>query len=529
MRDFSQPRRSVVHAVNGAAATSHPLSTLAAIDILRAGGNAVDAAIAACAVQCVVEPMSTGIGGDCFVLMQKGGKGEVVGLNGSGHAPTGLTADHLLSRGVGTIEALTPECVTVPGAVDAWSVLAKEHGKLGLDRLLQPAIAYAEEGFAVTPRVAWDWGRTAEKLSRNEHSRRILLKDGRAPQAGERWALPELGRTLRLIAREGRDAFYAGRVAEETVSYLRSLGGTHTLDDFAAQRCEYVTPIRTAYRGHEVVQIPPNGQGITVLHILNILSELEVGGLDPLGLERMHQEIQAVQLGYAMRDTFVGDPRQVEVAVERLLSREFAAEQRAKIRRGPLDGAPPAAAKNRHKDTVYITVVDRDRTAVSFINSLFNGFGSGLTTPTSGITLHNRGCNFVVKPGHPNCVAPRKRPMHTIIPGMVLKDGECVLSYGVMGGHFQSAGHTHFLSNVLDFGMDVQAALETPRAYTVAGRVELEEGVPQGAMDGLAALGHKVARVAVPWGGGQAVHIDRRNGTLAAGSDPRKDGCALGC
>ncbi len=527
MRDLQLPGRSVVHGVNGAAATSHPLATLTAIDVLRAGGNAVDAAVAACAVQCVVEPMSTGIGGDCFVLLQKGAAGAVVGLNGSGHAPAGLTAEWMLEQGLDQVEVQSPHAVTVPGAIDAWCRLLDDHGRLGIDRALAPAIAYAEQGWAVTPRVAHDWRRGVEKLSTDANARRIYLAGGKSPAAGERYRLPELAETLRTIAREGRAGFYAGRVADDMVRYLRSVGGRHDLDDFAEQHCEYTTPIRTSYRDVEVLEMPPNGQGIAALVMLNILAGFDLARLDPLGVERLHLAIEAQRLAQAARDAYVADPRQADVPVEQLLSPAYAEQQRARISRERAMAPTEPTAGPLHRDTIYLSVVDRDLNACSFINSLFHSFGSGLVAPESGVMFQNRGSGFRVEPGHPNCVAPRKRPLHTIIPGMVLKDGRAWLSFGVMGSHFQPMGHTHLLTNLVDFGMDVQQALDCPRVFHVDGMVSVERGLGEPVLAGLRDLGHRVGRPEMPWGGGQAIQIDWQNGTLAAGSDPRKDGAAL--
>ncbi len=527
MRDLQLPGRSVVHGVNGAAATSQPLSTLAAIDALRDGGNAVDAAITACAVQCVVEPMSTGIGGDCFMLLQKGGAGEVIGLNCSGHAPRALTAELMAEQGLSQIDDNSPHSVTVPGAIDAWCRLLDDHGRFGIDRALRPAIEYAEQGFAVAPRCAHDWARGVPKLSADANARRIYLNDGASPAAGETYRLPELAETLRAIAREGRDGFYAGAVAEDMVGYLRSVGGTHDLDDFAEQHCEYVTPIRTGYRDVELLEIPPNGQGITALIMLNILSGFDLAALDPVGVERLHLAIEAQRLAHHARDSYVADPRQADVPVEMLLSAAYADAERAKISRDRAMAGDDLTAKVDYHDTIYLSVVDRDRNVCSLINSLFYGFGSGLVSPKSGVVFQNRGSGFRIEPGHPNCVAPRKRPLHTIIPGMALKDGRAELCYGVMGGHFQPMGHVHVLTNVLDFGMDVQQALDCPRVFHVAGQVGVERGLDDTVLAGLRDLGHQVGRPDMPWGGGQAIRIDWQNGTLAAGSDPRKDGCAL--
>jgi len=528
MRDIQFPGRSVLHAVNGAAATSNPLSTLAAIDVLKAGGNAVDAAVTACAVQCVVEPMSTGIGGDCFALVQPGGTGPVAGLNGSGHAPAGLNAEWLLAQGLDRIELESVHAVTIPGAIDAWCWLLENHGTWGIDQVVQPAIRYAAEGFAVTPRVALDWQRNETKLAADPNARRIYLKDGKAPRAGDKWHLPELAETLRAVAAKGRDGFYGGSVADDMVATLAGLGGRHATDDFAAQAAEPVTPIRTTYRDLEVLELPPNGQGVTALIMLNMLEGFDLAALDPVGVERLHLEAEVTRLAYAARDAYVADPRQAEVPTDWLVSKAFAAEQRAKI--DPARVMPYGAPVDvqEYRDTIYLSVVDRDRNAVSFINSLYFQFGSGIVSNNSGVVFQNRGAGFRVEPGHPNCVAPRKRPMHTIIPAMVLRDGRCVLSFGVMGGGYQPLGHTHVLTNLVDFGMDIQQAIDGPRMAFVHGQLDLERGIPDPILAGLKALGHPVGRPEMPWGGGQAVQIDWQRGTLAAGSDPRKDGLALG-
>ena len=526
MRDLQLPGRSVVHSRHGAAATSQPLSTLAALDILRQGGNAVDAAIAACAVQGVVEPMSTGIGGDCFALLWKPGQ-AVIGLNGSGHAPAALTAEGLLAEGHREIDLHSPHAVTVPGAVDAWATLSRDHGRLSLSQVLQPAIRYAEEGFAVMPRCALDWSRNTAKLQADANAARHYLPAGRAPRAGEVMRLPELAKTLRTIARDGRDGFYAGRIADDLVKYLNALGGKHSLADFAEQRAFYVEPITASYRGVDVVQIPPSGQGITALLMLNILAGFDLAKYDPVGVERFHLEAEATRLAYQARDTYVADPAFADVPVEKLLSAAFADELRDRIDLRRIMAPVGPAVGPIYRDTIYLTVVDADRNVCSFINSIYFPFGSGLVTPTS-IVLQNRGAGFRVAPGHPNCVAPRKRPLHTIIPGMAMKQGRPWLSYGVMGGSYQPVGHVHVLTNMIDYGMDVQEALDCARCFHIGGGIDAERGVSEVVVQGLRALGHRVVRPEMPWGGGQAIELDWQNGTLAAGFDPRKDGCALG-
>ena len=527
MRDFQLPGRSTVHALDAMAATSQPAATLAAIETLRRGGNAVDAAITAVAVLCVVEPQSTGLGGGSFALYAPGGGDEIVAVNGSGRAPAAATPEWYLDRGIDRIALQSPHAVTVPGAVDAWARLLADHGTMGFDEVLAPAIGYAEEGYVVHPRVARDWARNADKLKADPTAAAVYLPGGRAPRAGEVQRQPMLAETLRTIAREGRDGFYTGRVAEDIVSYLRGLGGLHSLEDFAAQESEVVRPIVSQYRGYDVYQPPPNGPGVTVLMMLNVLEGFDLSALDALGVERLHLEAEAARLAYNAREEYVGDPRQVEVPLEKLLSKDFAAEMRAKISlAGAMDLAanvPPA-----HPSTVYLSVVDRERNAISLIASLAFAFGSGLVSPNTGVTLQNRGVGFRLEPGHPNCIAPGKRPLDTNIPAMVAREGRVVMPFGVMGGQFQPMGQSHVLSNIVDFAMDPQAAIDCPRGFHYEGVYQLEKGIGEKVAAGLEKLGHRVARAEHPLGGGQAIWIDGQRGVLAGASDPRKDGCALG-
>ncbi len=532
MRNLDLAGRSPVHAINGMAATSHPLATLAAIEVLRDGGNAMDAAVTASAVQCVVEPQSTGIGGDCFVLYAPGG-GEVLGFNGSGRAPAAATAARLRALGVETIERQSPHAVTVPGAIDAWAQLLRDHGRRSLGAALEPAIRHARDGYPIGSRVHVDWVRSTEVLAADPTAARIFLPQGQAPAVGSRHRQPELAETLERIARDGRDAFYTGPVAEDIVAYLRSLGGLHSLDDFAQAGGEYVTPISTSYRGHEIYECPPNGQGIVALEILNILSEIMPGIASgpggPLSAERLHYAVEAGRLAYHDRNNLIGDPTQVDVPVARLLSLDYAAQQRARIDPARAMTDLPPSPLPAHPSTVYICVVDQDRNAVSFINSLFHSFGSGLVSPKTGVALQNRGDSFNTLDGHPNCIAPGKRPMHTIIPGMAVKDGRAVMPFGVMGGHFQSMGHAWFLTNLLDFGLDLQEAIDLPRLFPVpGGPVQVETGMLAAALEGLRARGHRIELAPKPIGGAQAIWIDWDQGVLTGASEPRKDGCALG-
>jgi len=512
MRNLELPGRSPVHATQGMASTSHTLASLTAIDVLKAGGNAMDAAIAACAVQCVVEPGSTGIGGDCFCLYSPGGGDEIVAFNGSGRAPKAATPEWYQQQGITAIERQSPHAVSVPSAVDGWDRLLKAHGTKQFGELLQPAIGYAREGYPVSSRVSVDFARQIE-----------------TPATGSLQRQPQLADTLEAIAREGRDAFYRGAIAQDIVGYLQSKGGLHTMTDFARVEGEYVTAISTDYRGYRVHQCPPNGQGVIALLLLNILSGVEAGG-DPLSAERLHQEIEAGRLAYHDRAAYLADPAQADVPVEWLLSREHADDLRKEINPAQAMIGLPDISGPAHEDTVYITVVDKDRNACSFINTLYSNFGSGLMAPKSGVVLHDRAMSFVLDTAHPNCIAPGKRPMHTIIPGMVSRDGKLVMSYGVMGGEYQAYGHMQFLSRMFDFGLDIQEAQDLPRIFPdpKTGDVLAESGLPDKVADALRTKGHTLAAPVKPIGGSQAVWIDWDEGVLTGGSDPRKDGCALG-
>lgn len=527
MRNFSFPGRSVSYGQNGAAATSNIHSTLTAIDILKNGGNAMDAAIAACAVQCVIDPMQTGIGGDCFALISEAGSGQIKGLNGSGRAPAGLNADYLLDQGIDKIDLQSPHSVTVPGAIDAWCRLNEQFGSKELAELLAPAINFAENGFIVTQRTSVDWQQGVEKLLANEAATALYLKNGAAPAAGTKWALPKLAATLKAVARHGRDAFYSGEIAEKMAAALKAAGATHEPDDFANTKSDFVDSISSEYKGNRIHQIPPNGQGITALIMLNILKGFDLASLDPHGSDRYHLEAEAARLAYLARNKYVADPEHADVPVEMLLSDEFADRLRADICRGKAGDPTGATALNQHKDTVYLSVVDKDQNTVSFINSLFYGFGSGIACNDTGVIFQNRGAGFVVDKDHPNCVAPCKRPMHTIIPGMVTKDGKASITYGVMGGGYQPVGHSHVLTNLWEHGMDVQEAIDSPRAFYNDGKLEVEDSIPDQTKAELVDMGYELEAKEMPLGGGQIIAIDQESGVLAGGSDPRKDGCAL--
>ena len=529
MRNLELPGRSPVHATEGMASTSHPLSTQTAIDVLKSGGNALDAAIAACAVQCVVEPESTGIGGDCFCIYSKGGGENIVAFNGSGRAPKAAQVEWFEENGITELERQSPHSVTVPSASDAWDKLLNDHGTRHFDELLRPAIRYARDGYPIASRVSYDLKSQIDLIKQDENLSRVFLRDGKTPKRGTLHHQPELANTLEAIAERGRDAFYYGEIAQDMVDYLQSKGGLHTMEDFAEVEGTYVDPISTEFRGHTVHQCPPNGQGVIALILLNIMSEIEVGD-DPLDPERLHQEIEAGRLAYNDRATYVADPAHSNVPVDWLLSMEHADELRGHIDREKAMTDIPPLSGPEHKDTVYITVVDKDRNACSCINTLYYNFGTGLMAPKSGVVLHNRGMSFRLDPSHPNCIAPGKRPLHTIIPGMVTKDGRTRMSYGVMGGEYQAYGHMQLLTRMFDFGLDIQEAQDYPRIFPSPSEhtVQAESGLPGHVADALKAKGHTLVAPPKPIGGSQAIWIDWEEGVLTGGSDPRKDGCAMG-
>jgi gamma-glutamyltranspeptidase/glutathione hydrolase len=512
------------------AATSHPLSTQTAIKILQQGGNAMDAAIAACAVQCVVEPESTGIGGDCFCLYAPQGSADVVAFNGSGRAPGAATLEALAERGVTAIDRHSPHCVTIPGAIDAWTRLLSDHGTMSLGAVLEPAIAYAENGFPVSSRVHSDFSLQAPFLRDDPVSASVYLPGNAPPAVGSVLRLPQLARSLTAIAEEGRDVFYQGWIARDIVEHLQSLGGLHTMQDFADAAGEYVSPISADFRGKTVLQCPPNGQGVIALLLLNMFEKLEIDADGPLALQRIHTEIEACRLAYAARNQYVGDPAFGHSSVEGLLSGRYAEQLVAAIDPSRAVVPPPQFGLPVHRDTVYISVVDKDRNACSFINSLFHNFGSGITAPVSGVTLHNRGQGFVLEKGHPNCIEPGKRPLHTLMPGMIVGEGRAVMSYGVMGGQYQAFGHMQFLTRHFDFGLDLQEAMDLPRYMVepVTGRVDMENAIGPELRAELERRGHQIATPVAPIGGSQAIAIDWDNNVLTGASDPRKDGCALG-
>ncbi len=510
------------------AATSQPLATEAALQIMRDGGNALDAAIAASAVLSVVESYSSGIGGDCFILYHENASGKLHALNGSGRSPAAASAEAIRARGFDSIPEYNILAATVPGAIDAWYRANRKYGNLDFAALLRPAIHYAENGYVVSPVIAHNWQNSEQLLAQTPEASAAYLVDGKAPAAGSVHRQPDLARSLHRIASEGRDGFYLGQIADEIVRYSDSQGGLMTLDDLANHKSEWVEPISSHYRGYEVFEIPPNGQGITVLMALNILAQTEISQLPHLGADHVHLLSEAFTLAMAERDRFVADSGFNPLPVAQMLSQEFARNQFQRIDMNQALAQPVKSAMPNHRDTVYISVVDKERNACSFINSVFHSWGCGLVAGSTGINLNNRGAGFVLEEGHFNQLEGGKRPMNTIIPAMVYHDGKPVLCFGVMGGQYQAMGQTYVLSNWIDYGMDIQQALDAARFLLYDGVLDLETGVPAAARKGLALKGHQVADENGPHGGGQAIVIDWEQGVLQGGSDPRKDGCAMG-
>ena len=508
-------------------ATSQPLASAAALRILQDGGNAVDAAITAAAVLNVVEPNSTGIGGDMFALVYMQQDAKPVGLNGSGWAGSKASVECFKTRNLVEVPAFGMLSVTVPGAVAGWYKLHQRYGKLPMSRLLTAAIEYAENGFPVSEIISAQWQHAQERLRANPDAARHALMDGRAPRQGDVFKMPELARTFRTIAEGGRDAFYKGEIARKIVQFSDKHDGLLTLADFADFEAQWVEPVSTSYRGYDVYELGAHTQGITVLEMLNILETYDLKALGHNSAEHLHLMIEAKKLAFADRDAYIADPDKARVPVARLISKEYAHERRKLLSETHATVAPrPGLRENG--DTVYLTVVDKDHNVVSFINSLFESFGSGLVAGDTGIVLQNRGALFELDPGHPNVIAPRKRPFHTLIPGMLLKDGQPLWSFGVMGGDNQPQGHVQVLVNLIDFGMDVQQAGEAPRFRHSGEEVLLESAIGPAVRSDLTKKGHHVASAVDAWGGYQGIVIDSKRGVLMGGSDPRKDGLAIG-
>jgi len=526
-------QRSMVLGRRGMVCTSQPLASFAAASLLQAGGNAVDAAVCAAAVLGVVEPFMTGIGGDCFILMWNAADQRLYALNGSGRAARAATREALLARGHTEMPLFGMLSVTVPGAVDAWCTALDRFGSRPLADVLAPAIHYAEYGYPVSEIIAAQWGFAAGLLQQPE-AQRAFTVDGRAPRLGEIMRLPDLGRSLRAVAAGGRDVFYRGALAEQIVACSHAYGGLLEAEDLAAHTSDWVDPISTDYRGHQVCELPPNGQGLTALLALNILECFDLAALagDPAAIA--HLQIEAVKLAFADRNRYIADPSQAPVPTAALLAKDYAQGRAALIdrttaRKRISPGHLPASG-----DTVYLTAADAAGNVVSLINSLYLAFGSCMVAGDTGIALQNRGYGFSLDATHPNCIAPNKRPFHTIIPAMLLKDGRPLVSFGVMGGDMQAQGHVQLVSHLVDADCNIQEAIDRPRFnYLGTDRVALERALAERVGATLSRWGHVVedeaaAMLAGGFGGAQGIMIDPLAGAYWGGSDPRKDGCAIG-
>ena len=570
-------RRSPVYSRRGMIAASQPLAVAAGLEILAAGGNAADAAVATAAALNVTEPTSTGIGGDCFALFYDAATRRITALNGSGRAPAALTLARLEQEGFAhELPSYHPYTITVPGVCAGWCDLNERHGRLPLSQVLAPAVRLADEGFPVAPITAYFWQRGAERQLAQAPGGQELTLDGRAPRAGEVFRNPGLARTLRAVAEGGKTAFYQGRIAEAIAVTVQRAGGCLTVEDLASHRSTWDEPISTTYRGLRIWECPPNGQGLAALLALNILEGYDLISLDPLSPERLHLELEAMRLAFADARWYVADPQFTNLPIYQLLSKAYAAERRKLINPdlATLDqrrGSPVAGS-----DTVYFSVVDGEGNACSFINSNYMGFGTGIVPSGWGFSLQNRGHNFSLDPAHPNALAPGKRPYHTIIPGMMtrddapvngrLVDGRLVVDpadpqstnsqstnlpsthhqlvgpFGVMGGFMQPQGHVQVVVALADDRLDPQAALDRPRfCIEAAGpsqwdgaldsKVALEDGIPAATVAALAAMGHPVTVTSgherAIFGRGQIILRDPATGVLCGGSDPRADGCAM--
>lgn len=523
---------------HGVVATSQPLAALAGVEILKAGGNAVDAAIATAAMLTVVEPTSNGIGSDAFALVWDGR--QLHGLNGSGRAPAALTIDVVRAAGHDSVPARGWIPVTIPGAPRAWRDLSERFGRLDLARVLAPSIATAEEGFAVTPLVAQAWERAYRiqaTLVGPEFAPWFdtFARGSRVPAPGDVWCLPYHARTLKRIAQTGSEDFYQGEIARQIAAFAARTGGFITVDDLAAHSSTWVEPISTSYRGYDVWEIPPNGQGLAALLALNILEGFGLHTLERESVEAYHLQVEAMKLAFADASRYIGDPEHVDVPIHGLLSKAYAAERRGMI--GDTAGTYAAGDPPRG-GTVYLCTADADGMMVSYIQSNYQGFGSGIVIPETGIALQNRGACFRLDPAHPNALAPRKRPYHTIIPAFLTREGKAIGPFGVMGGFMQPQGHVQMVLNTIDWSLNPQASLDAPRWQVTSGKeVLLESGVPSTIVEGLARRGHqvKVAAEYASFGRGQIIWqreawLGSRDdgGSLIAGSDMRADGLAIG-
>ncbi len=533
--------RSEVIAPHGMAATSQPLATQIALDILKAGGSAVDAAIAANAALGLMEPTGCGIGGDLFAIVWDADKEELTGLNASGRAPKAMTLEYFRENGIDRIPPFGPLPVSVPGTVDGWFELHERYGRLPMTDILAPAIAYARDGFPVSEVIAYYLARNATRISEFPGFRETFMPDGRMPRKGEMFRNPRLANTYAIIAEKGRDEFYKGGIARVIADYMAEQGGLLTYEDMAAHESEWVAPVSTNYRGWEVYELPPNGQGIAALQILNILEGFDIAAMGFGSAEYVHHLVEAKKLAFEDRAKFYADMDFVDVPVERLISKDYADERRKLISASEASQRLPAGdAHLETGDTIYLTVADKDGNMVSLIQSNYRGMGSGMTPGELGFVMQDRAELFALDEDHANVVAGGKRPFHTIIPAFVMKDGKPLMSFGLMGGSMQPQGHAQIVVNMVDFGMNLQEAGDAarvnhkgssqPTGSTMedGGVVHLEDGFSAATRAKLEALGHRLGPSDGSFGGYQAILWDREQGVYYGASEVRKDGQAAG-
>ncbi len=531
--------RSEVIARNGMACTSQPLATQAALDILKAGGNAIDAAIAANAVLGLVEPVSNGIGGDLFAIVWDAETEQLYGLNASGRSPRSLTLDYFNENGYEKIPYYGPLPVSVPGCVDGWFELHDRFGSMEMSDILLPAIEYAREGFPVTEVIAYYWERNARALARFPHVEEVYMPGGTAPAKGEIFKNPYLAETMEKIAQGGRDAFYKGEIALTIDAFIKEQGGFLSYEDLAGHRSEWVEPVSSDYRGYDIWELPPNGQGIAALQILNILEGYDIAGMGYGSPEYIHYFVEAKKLAFEDRAKYYADPDFNDIPVDELISKEYAAQRRALINPERASRQLPAGDPE-NGNTIYLTVADKHGNMVSLIQSNYLGMGSGMCPPGLGFILQDRGELFTLEEGHFNVYEPGKRPFHTIIPAFITKDGKPFMSFGVMGGAMQPQGHAQIVINMIDFGMNLQEAGDAPRirhtgssqptgqVMTDGGTVYLESGIPYETIRELTRMGHTIQYTVGGFGGYQAIMKDPENGVYYGASESRKDGQAAG-
>lgn len=533
--------RSEVIAIQGMAATSQPLATQVALDILKAGGSAVDAAIAANATLGLMEPTGSGVGGDLFAIVWDAEKEELTGLNASGRSPKSLTLEYFREQGLDEIPYLGPLPVSVPGAVDGWFELHDRYGRLPMAKLLAPAIRYARDGFPVSELIASGWEANAETRKQYPGFSETFMPGGEAPRKGDVFRNPRLADTYEQIAADGRDAFYKRDIARRIDAYMTEHGGFLRYEDLVAHTSEWVEPLATNYRGYDVYELPPNSQGIAALQMLNILEGYDLRSMGFGTAEYIHTFVEAKKLVYEDRAKFYADPDFYDAPLEKLLSKSYADERRKLIDPAKAARSYPAGdAMLENGDTIYLTVADKDGNMISLIQSNYGGMGSGMTPGDLGFGLQNRGALFSLQDGHPNVFEPGKRPFHTIIPAFVMKDGKPWMSFGVMGGAMQPQGHVQILVNMIDFGMNLQVAGDAARVrhtgssqptdevMSDGGTVYLESGISEEVRDQLRKMGHDIGTERTTYGGYQAIRRDPEQGVYYGASESRKDGQAAG-